>query len=48
VVFRRGWGVQIEDLEESIAAAPAEAVIIATPMDLRRLIKIDKPSTVVT
>ncbi len=36
---------QIKDLEQTINACDAEAVIIATPIDLRRLIKINKPST---
>eukprot|EP00884_Botryococcus_braunii_P019698 jgi/Botrbrau1/6411/Bobra.49_1s0028.2 len=39
---------QIEDLEASIDAVPAEAVVIATPMDLKSLIKLNKPSTTVT
>jgi predicted GTPase len=41
-----GYGdEQIKDLEETINASDAEAVIIATPIDLRRLVKINKPST---
>jgi predicted GTPase len=41
-----GYGAQqIRELEETIAAVPADAVVIATPVDLRRLIKIEKPST---
>lgn len=40
-----GYGArQIKDLEETINAIPAEAVIIATPIDLTRLIKINKPT----
>lgn len=39
---------QIKDLEGSIEAVPADAVVIATPMDLRRLITINKPTTTVT
>jgi len=41
-----GYGAQqIRELEETIAAVAADAVVIATPVDLRRLIKIEKPST---
>ena len=36
---------QVVDLEETINAVPCETVIIATPMDLRRIIHIDKPVT---
>ncbi len=36
--------LQIRDLGETIARVPADVVIIATPVDLRRLIPIDKPS----
>ncbi|MCD6501346.1 GTPase, partial [bacterium] len=35
---------QIRDLETTINASDAEVVIIGTPIDLRRIIKIDKPS----
>jgi predicted GTPase len=34
---------QIKDLEETINKVPCDTVIIATPIDLRRLIKINKP-----
>jgi predicted GTPase len=34
---------QVKDLERTIAAVDCEAVISATPIDLARLIKIDKP-----
>eukprot|EP00823_Brevimastigomonas_motovehiculus_P009336 TRINITY_DN8_c1_g1_i1.p1 TRINITY_DN8_c1_g1~~TRINITY_DN8_c1_g1_i1.p1 ORF type:complete len:463 (+),score=129.40 TRINITY_DN8_c1_g1_i1:82-1470(+) len=37
---------QIKDLEDTIAAIKCEGVIIATPMDLRKLIKIKQPSCV--
>ena len=41
-----GYGEkQIRDLEATINATPADAVIIATPIDLRRLVKLNKPST---
>ena len=35
---------QIKDLEETINAVPADSVLIATPIDLARLIKINKPA----
>jgi len=35
---------QVRDLETTINASDAEVVIIGTPIDLRRIIKIDKPS----
>jgi len=44
-----GYGeAQVKDLEATINGSDAEAVIIATPIDLRRVISIDKPSTRVT
>jgi predicted GTPase len=44
-----GYGAaQIRDLEATIAAAEADAVVIATPVDLRRLMTIDKPCVRVT
>jgi predicted GTPase len=40
-----GYGeVQIKELEETISNADADLVIIGTPIDLTRVIKIDKPS----
>ncbi len=40
-----GYGEQqIKDLEATIARTPADLVLVATPIDLRRLIKIDKPA----
>jgi predicted GTPase len=40
-----GYGQkQIEELEKTINASPAELVVIGTPIDLRRIIKIDKPA----
>lgn len=36
---------QVKDLEETINKTESDAVVIATPVDLRRLIKINKPST---
>jgi predicted GTPase len=40
-----GYGdQQIKDLEATIAKTPCDAVVIATPIDLKRIVKIDKPS----
>jgi predicted GTPase len=40
-----GYGTQqMKDLEATIKASDAEAVIIGTPIDLRRVIDLDKPS----
>ncbi|HWQ20459.1 MAG TPA: cyclic 2,3-diphosphoglycerate synthase [Methanotrichaceae archaeon] len=38
---------QIEELRETINNADCDSVIIATPVDLRRLMEIDKPATAV-
>jgi len=41
-----GYGEQqMQDLEATIAATPCDAVVIATPIDLARIIKINKPAT---
>ncbi|QAA76304.1 MAG: hypothetical protein BIP78_0538 [Candidatus Bipolaricaulis sibiricus] len=41
-----GYGKrQIEELAKTIARVPCEAVVIATPVDLRRLVAIAKPCT---
>ncbi len=41
-----GYGAeQVKDLEETIAASDAEGVVIGTPIDLRRIITINQPST---
>ncbi|MBC7220829.1 GTPase [Candidatus Bipolaricaulota bacterium] len=41
-----GYGAQqIEELAQTIARVPCEAVVIATPVDLRRLVSLAKPST---
>ncbi len=41
-----GYGPeQLADLEATIAATPADAVVIGTPIDLARIIRIDKPRT---
>jgi predicted GTPase len=40
-----GYGEdQVRDLEATIAATPAEVVLIATPVDLRRVLRLDKPA----
>ena len=40
-----GYGAeQTTELQQTIAATPADLVVIGTPIDLRRLIEIDKPS----
>ncbi|UCC91351.1 MAG: GTPase [Candidatus Aenigmatarchaeota archaeon] len=44
-----GYGrKQIKELEETINRTPCDIVIIATPMDLAELIKINKPSVYIT
>ena len=42
------WAQQVKDLEATIDAVPSDAVVIATPMDLRKIIKITKPCAIVT
>jgi predicted GTPase len=39
---------QLEELEQAITATPCDAVVIATPMDLRHLIRLTKPAVCVT
>ena len=40
-----GYGEQqMKDLEETINKSDADVVIIATPIDLRRIINIEKPA----
>ena len=40
-----GYGAeQMAELEQTIANTPCDLVVVATPIDLRRVIKIDKPS----
>jgi predicted GTPase len=40
-----GYGdQQVKDLEDTINAVDCDAVVIGTPMDLRRIVKIDKPA----
>jgi predicted GTPase len=41
-----GYGEQqLRDLETTINSTECDAVVIGTPIDLNRIIKIDKPST---
>jgi predicted GTPase len=35
---------QISDLEETVNATPCDLVLVATPIDLKRIIKINKPA----
>jgi predicted GTPase len=39
---------QVKDLEETIQRSVCDAVVIATPTDLRRKIRIDQPTVRVT
>jgi predicted GTPase len=44
-----GYGrAQVEELRETIARSDADLVLIGTPIDLRRLIELDKPALRVT
>jgi predicted GTPase len=44
-----GYGArQLKDLEQTINKADCDVVIIATPVDLRRLVKFNKPAVRVT
>jgi len=38
---------QIKELQETVNRADCDSIIVATPVDLRRIIKMDKPSTAV-
>jgi predicted GTPase len=40
--------MQRHELEETIRATPCDLVLVATPIDLARVIKIDKPALRVT
>ncbi|WP_199898666.1 hypothetical protein [Prolixibacter bellariivorans] len=41
-----GYGdEQVKDLEKTINKVDCDAVIVGTPIDLRRVVKIKKPST---
>jgi len=40
-----GYGdKQVKDLEKTIANTPCDAVVIATPIDLSRIVKIKQPT----
>ena len=40
-----GYGdQQVKDLEATIEKTPCDAVVIATPIDLNRIVKINKPT----
>ncbi len=41
------YPAQIRELQETVNRADCDSVVVATPVDLRRLIEINKPSTVV-
>ena len=44
-----GYGqTQTDELEETINSIPCDAVLVGTPFDLGRLIKVDKPLVRVT
>ena len=36
--------LQVQELEETIRATPCDVVLIATPIDLRRVVRIDQPT----
>ena len=38
------WDEQVADLEKTINAVECDVVVIATPIDLNRIVKIDKPT----
>jgi len=41
-----GYGErQVQELAETIAKVPCDAIVIATPIDLRRLIDLPRPAT---
>lgn len=42
------WPEQIKDLEATINAVPCDTVLIATPMDLRKVVNVEKPAAVST
>jgi predicted GTPase len=44
-----GYGKeQIRELQETINATPCDVVVIGTPIDLRRILNMDKPAVRVT
>ncbi len=49
VVPAMGYGeAQRRDLEETLRRTPADVVVVGTPVDLRRLLRLDKPAVRVT
>lgn len=49
VVPAMGYGgPQLRDLEQTLRRAEADAVVVGTPVDLRRLVRLDKPAAKVT
>ncbi|MDJ0761667.1 MAG: cyclic 2,3-diphosphoglycerate synthase [Myxococcota bacterium] len=42
------WDEQVKDLEKTINAVDCDAVVIGTPFDIKRIVKIDKPTAIVT
>jgi predicted GTPase len=42
------WDEQVADLEKTINAVDCDAVVIGTPFDIKRIVNIQKPNTVVT
>jgi predicted GTPase len=42
------WDQQVKDLEATINATECDAVVLGTPFNLQRLVKIDKPTAVVS
>jgi predicted GTPase len=39
---------QMRDLEKTLNAIPADVVLVATPIDLGRILRLDKPAVRVT
>ena len=40
-----GYGpAQVQELEATIRATPADVVLVGTPIDLRRVLKLDRPT----
>jgi len=41
------WDEQVKDLERTINAVDCDAVVIGTPFDIKRIVRIDKPTALV-
>jgi predicted GTPase len=40
-----GYGpAQVQELEATIRATPADMILVGTPIDLRRVLKLDRPA----